>query len=160
MHTHHRLTPGEALYLAIQMEQNAISLYERGLMVFAQGAMKPVLRELLEEERAHKAGFERLLATQPAVSPERRQALDEEAGGLLFEGGLSGAVREGAFDSVFSLLRFAAHEEERAAARYHQLAKQNEGAVREAFLLIAQQEEIHLACLLEKARQEAEAADE
>ena len=35
---------------------------------------------------------------------------------MLFTGGLTGAVREGAFDSPLSLLIYAADEEERAMA--------------------------------------------
>lgn len=150
MHQHTHLSPGEALYLASRMEQKAISLYKRALLVFAQGEMRPVIDQLIAEEEAHKAGFDRLLASQPEVDALRKQDLECQAGSLLFEGGLTGAVREGAFDSALSLLRFAADEEERAAARYHQLAKENQGEVREAFLLIAQQEEIHLAMLLHR----------
>ena len=143
--THKRnLTPAEAVFVAAQMEQRAVSLYKRALLVFAQGKMKQVLQELLEDERSHLSGFERLQQMEGTVDPENALLLDSEAGRILFSGGLTGAVREGAFDSPFSLLRFAADEEESAAQRYLGFAETTQGETRETFLLIARQEQRHL----------------
>ena len=140
----HNLTPAQAVYIATQMEQRAVSLYERALLVFAQGKMKQVLQELLEDERSHLSGFERLQQMEGTVAPEDALALDSEAGGILFSDGITGAVREGAFDSPISLLHFAADEEERAAQRYHGFAEATFGETRETFLLISWQEQRHL----------------
>lgn len=140
----HNLTPAQAVYIASQMEKRAVSLYERALLVFAQGKMKQVLQELLEDERSHLSGFERLQQMEGTVDPEDALLLDSEAGGILFSGGLMGAVREGAFDTPFSLLRFAADEEERAGRRYLGFAETTQGETRETFLLIARQEQRHL----------------
>ena len=143
-----RLSPAQAVYVAMRMEQRAVKLYERALLVFAQGRMKTVLEDLLNEERAHLRGFERLSRLEGEVSGEDALLLDAEAAGLLFTGGLTGATREGAFDSPLSLLRYAADEEERAAERYTGFAEAASGDTRETFLLIARQERRHLERLL------------
>lgn len=143
-----RLSAAEALYLAAGMEKRAISLYERALLVFGPVA-GDVIRALLADEREHLAGFLSLLEERP--ERERAALLDAKAGDLLFEGGLMGAVREGAFDSPLSLLRYAADEEERAAERYGEFAASATGGAREAFLRIQRQEREHLKALLARA---------
>lgn len=142
------LSPAQAVYVAARMEKRAVNLYERALLVFAQGRMKTVMEELLRDEQAHLLGFERLQAMEGGVSPEVALLLDGEAGRTLFAGGLTGAVREGAFDSPLSLLRYAADEEERAAQIYTDFADAAHGDTRETFLLIARQERRHLERLL------------
>lgn len=139
------LSSAQAVYLATRMEQRAVELYQRALMVFAPGEeMKQVLTELLKEEQAHLDSFQRLQLLEGEVPAEDRLLLDGEAQGVLFSGGLTGAVREGAFDSPLSLLRYAADEEERAVSRYHAYANTAHGNTRETFLLIARQEQRHL----------------
>lgn len=140
--------PAQAVYMAASMERRAVRLYERAALVFSQGRLRQVMDDLLMEERSHLQGFERLQRLEGAVSPEDAQLLDQRAAGTLFEGGLTGAVREGAFDSAVSLLRFAADEEERAAATYERFAEGTHGQTRETFLLIARQERRHLERLL------------
>jgi rubrerythrin len=142
------LSSAQAVYVAARMEQRAVALYERALMVFAQGRMKDVLQDLLKEEQAHLRGFQRLQEHEGPVGSEDGLLLDALAGEALFTGGLTGAVREGAFDSPLSLLRYAADEEERAAARYRQFAEKATGETKETFLLIARQEQRHLERLL------------
>lgn len=142
------LSAAEALYLASGMEKRAISLYERALLVFGPFA-GDVIRELLADERAHLQGFLALLEKEPEGG--RAAELDAKVGDFLFEGGLTGAVREGAFDSPLSLLRYAADEEERAALRYGEIARAASGAVREVFLMIQRQEQEHLGALLARA---------
>ena len=78
-----RLSPAQAVYVAMRMEQRAVKLYERALLVFAQGRMKTVLEDLLNEERAHLRGFERLSRLEGEVSGEDALLLDAEAAGLL-----------------------------------------------------------------------------
>ena len=143
-----KLSPAQAVYVAMRMEQRAVQLYERALLVFAQGRMKAVLEDLLREERAHLQGFERLARLEGEVSAQDALLLDGEAAQVLFSGGLTGATREGAFDSPLSLLRYAADEEERAAQRYTAFAQDASGDTRETFLLIARQERRHLERLL------------
>ncbi len=138
------LSAAEALYLAERMEARAIQLYERARIVFSLGALGILLSDLAREERGHQAEFLLLLQKEAPVSPERAMLLDAHAGDMLFEGGLTGAVREGAFDSPLSLLNWAADEEERAAARYTEFAQAAGEEAREAFLHIASQERIHL----------------
>jgi len=139
------LTSAQAVYVATRMEQRAVALYERALMVFAPGEeMKAVLSSLLREEQAHLDSFLRLQLLEGEVTEEDKLLLDGEAQSVLFSGGLAGAVREGAFDSPLSLLHYAADEEERAVARYHAYANNAHGNTRETFLLIARQEQRHL----------------
>ena len=148
------LTSAQAVYVATRMEQRAVALYERALMVFAPGEeMKAVLSSLLREEQAHLDSFLRLQLLEGEVTEEDKLLLDGEAQSVLFSGGLAGAVREGAFDSPLSLLRYAADEEERAAERYGEFAASATGGAREAFLRIQRQEREHLKALL--ARPEA-----
>lgn len=154
------LSAAEALYLAVRMEARAVLLYERARIVFGIGALEAVLLELAREERGHQEDFLRLLDREAPVAPERAMLLDAHAGDMLFEGGLIGAVREGAFDSAASLLRWAADEEERAKTRYGEFALLATGEAREAFLHIAAQEEIHLKRLNEQLRLLSGGADD
>ena len=142
------LTPAQALYVAVRMEQRAVKLYERAQLVFAQGRMKKALDEILKDERVHLQTFNELLQKEGEVSAEDALLLDAEAGNVLFAGGLTGAVREGAFDSAKSLMQYAADEEEQAAKRYTQYAEKSTGRARETFLDIAAQERRHLERLL------------
>ncbi len=142
------LTPAMALYVAVRMEQRAISLYERAQLVFSQGRMKKALEEILHDERAHLSTFLELLAKEGEIPSEDALLLDTAAGSVLFPGGLTGAVREGAFDSAKSLMRYAADEEQNAAKRYLLFADRAEGRARDTFLDIASQEQRHLERLL------------
>ena len=145
---------GEALYIALRMEERAISLYERALLVFSLGELKQVMMDLLREEKEHRDSFRRLMdSDEGQPGPERTLLLDDEAGKALFTSGLTGAVREGAFDSGLSLLQYAADEEERAAKRYREFALLARGEARETFLMIAEQEALHLESLTAQIRQ-------
>ena len=138
------LSAAEALYLAWRMEARSVSLYERAGLVFGKLGLKPLLDDLAAEEQRHLKDFMRLLQEEEPVAPERALLLDAAAGDLLYRGGLTGAVREGAFDHPMSLLTWAADEEEQAARRYAGFARTARGEAREAFLFIAAQEETHL----------------
>ncbi len=144
------LSAAEALYLAERMEARAVQLYERARVVFSLGALGILLSDLAREERGHQSEFALLLQKEAPVAPERAMLLDAQAGNMLFEGGLTGAVREGAFDSPLSLLNWAADEEERAAKRYAEFAQAAGEEAREAFLHIAAQETVHLQRLKEQ----------
>lgn len=153
------LSPAQAVYIASRMEQRAVKLYERALLVFAQGRMREVIEELLHDERAHLDGFLKLQEMEGQVSAEDAMLLDQEAGKLLFSGGLTGAVREGAFDSPLSLLKYAADEEQRAADNYTRYADIAKGDTKETFLIIARQEQRHLERLLGQIYLQEEALD-
>ena len=144
------LTPAGALYIASRMEQRAIRLYERALLVFSQEQLKKTLEGILQDERVHLSAFQELLEKEEPVSAEEALILDAQAGTFLFQGGLTGAVREGAFDSLKSLLTFAADEEESAASRYAEYALRAQGRAKDTFLDIASQERRHLDRLKEQ----------
>ena len=149
-----KFSAGEALYIAVRMEERAISLYERALLVFSLGELKQVITDLLGDEKQHRDSFKRLMGQEGQPGPERTLLLDDEAGKTLFSGGLTGAVREGAFDSGLSLLQYAADEEESAAKRYRDFALMAQGEARETFLMIAEQEALHLERLASQIRQQ------
>lgn len=150
------ITAAEALHLACQMERRALSLYERAALVFKMPAIQKVLAELIKQEEEHRTTFERLASQETPVPFERQNELLAQVGDLLFVGGLTGAVREGAFDSAVSLLRFALDEEERAALRYREFAKLTQGRVQETFLQIARQEDGHVKQLARELAREQE----
>ncbi len=133
---------GEALYIACQMENRAIRLYERALAVFADGACQDAVRSILAEERNHLEQFSRMGAETPDF--ERAQLLAAQAAGVLFSGGLVEAQRKGAFESVGSLYAYAAKEEEEAIRRYTAFASSLTGEAADAFSAIALEERQHL----------------
>ena len=49
----HVQNAGEALYIACEMEKRAIRLYERALVVFADGPCQEAIRAILHDERKH-----------------------------------------------------------------------------------------------------------
>ena len=136
---------GEALYIACQMENRAIRLYERALAVFADGACQDAVRVILAEERTHLAQFTRMGAETPEF--ERAQLLAAQAAGVLFSGGLVEAQRKGAFASVRSLYAYAAAEEEEAIRQYSAFASSLTGGAASAFSAIALEEKQHLCKL-------------
>ena len=142
----------EALYIACEMEKRAIRLYERALMVFADGPCQEAIRAILSEERQHLAHFSALGAEAPDF--EKSQLLSAQASRILFSGGLMEAQRKGAFASVQSLYAYAAEEEKEAVARYGEFASQLTGDAAKAFSAIQREEEGHLARLKDLLEQQ------
>lgn len=143
----------EALFIAIEMERRAVQLYERALSVLReQGRQEEPLYAMLQrthaDERGHLAQFQ-ILYGGLDESLERQLILSAVANGLLFEGGLMEAVRMGLLRDVPSMLRYAAQEEEGAAAAYRAFALQCKGEeAQQVLLAIAQEEDRHLQFLL------------
>lgn len=142
----------EALYIAAEMEKRAIRLYERAAMVFGSGAIAAAIQDMLADERQHLLRFQSMLTGAPPIGTEALM-LSAYAAGVLFEGGLHGAAREGAFDSPAALLRYASEQERLAVDCYTRFAQQcNElPEAQSAFLAVAREESRHLAAL-EKAQ--------
>ena len=136
---------GEALYIACQMEQRAIRLYERALAVFADGACQDAVRAILAEEKNHLNQFSRMGAETPDF--ERAQLLSAKAAEVLFSVGLVEAQRKGAFESVRSLYAYAGAEEEEAVRQYTAFASSLSGEAANAFSAIALEEKRHLCKL-------------
>ena len=139
----------EALFLACEMERSAIQLYTRALMLMKQlgRAHEPLyarIQEMLQDEQGHLHRFESLY--QGLDGTVEQQLMLAAAGeGVLFEGGLMGAVRRGLLKDVDSMLRLAMDAERTSIAKYRAFAQsaQSEQA-REALLLIADEESGHL----------------
>ena len=134
-------TPGEAFYLAAEMEKRAIRLYERALLIFSQGPCRAAITEILCQERQHLSRFEEMGAQAPDF--EQAQLLAAQAARTLFPGGLMQAQRQGAFASPQALLAYAAEEEQGPIQRYSGFAAQFQGPAGEAFSAIAKEEESH-----------------
>ena len=121
-------TAQEALYIACEMEKNAIQLYRRALMLTegrgrAGDPLHGYLRGALADEESHLLQFGALYEGLDADC-ERRLTLSAVASELLFKGGLMAVAREGGLDDVASLLRLACESERKAAAAYADFAAQ------------------------------------
>ena len=143
----------EALFLACEMERGAARLYERALMLprdpeRENETLRAGLLRMRGDEERHLTQFQNLY--QGLEEPEeRRLTLSAVADGLLFEGGLMGAVRGGLLKDVPSMLRLASDAEKKAAETYRAFAANCRDAEARAMLLgIAGEESSHLAELL------------
>ncbi len=133
---------GEALYIACEMEKRAVRLYERALVMFADGPCQAAIRAILADERRHLAQFSQMGVQEPGF--ERAQALSAQAAGVLFSGGLMEAQRKGAFSSVKNLYAYAAEEEKDAIRSYGEFAKSVSGPAAQMFRAIESEEKQHL----------------
>ena len=139
----HVQNAGEALYIACEMEKRAIRLYERALVVFADGPCQEAIRAILHDERKHLQQFEALGPHAPGF--EKAQLLSAQAAEVLFSGGLREAQRKGAFASPKALYAYAAAEEKTAIERYGGFADQLDGDASKAFAAIVLEEKQHYA---------------
>ena len=134
----------EALLIACEMERRAVRLYERAALLFADGELHAPLARFAAEEREHLLRFSSM-GDASAAREEQSLLLSAQAAQILFPGGLTGAQREGAFDSPVALAAYAVEQEKNAVACYQSFAGQCESvAAREMFLSIAQEETAHV----------------
>lgn len=146
----------EALFVACQMEQSAVQLYGRALMLMErlERAKEPLyerLRLMKTDEEEHLRQFLELYGGLDA-SVERELELAAVAEGVLFEGGMMGAARRGLLQTVDSMLELAMRAEKASALKYREFAALTDSEeARDALLLIAGQEEKHLRDLEEQA---------
>ena len=139
----------EALFVACQMESTAVQLYSRALQVMQQlgREREPLYREIeqmLHDEEGHLRHFSALYQGLDEAQ-ERELTLSAVAEGLLFEGGLMGAARQGLLKDTKSMLELAAKSEKASAQKYRDFAAQAQTEeARDALLMIAQQEDGHL----------------
>jgi len=139
----------EALYVACQMESTAVQLYSRALQVMQQMGREsdPLygqIQQMLRDEEEHLRRF-RSLYNGLDEAQEKQLALAAIGEGLLFEGGLMGAARQGLLKDAQSMLQLAAQSEQASAQKYRDFAAaaQSEEA-RRALMMIAQEEDGHL----------------
>ena len=140
-------TEQEALYLACEMESTAVQLYERAMRVMEQmdRQNEPLYRQLAlmhSDESEHLRQFRALYSGLDA-SVERQLTLSAVAEGVLFEGGLMGAARQGLLESM---LRFAIQAEITSARKYREFASlATDERARTALVMIADEEDKHTA---------------
>ncbi len=139
----------EALFLACEMERRAIRVYERGLVICQDPAIKALLARLHDDEKVHLSKFSRMGGCSlEATDREQQLLLKSYAAQVLFPGGLMQVHREGALSSLHSLLAFARDSEETAVDCYREFSSSCERAeARDMFLAIAGEEQTHLAAL-------------
>lgn len=140
----------EALYLACEMERGAVRLYKRTLMLMERlgregERLYRCLEHMLSEEKEHLRQFTELYDGLDATE-ERRLELAAVAEGLLFEGGLMEASREGILADSERMLALARKAEAASAQKYREFAALAEGeGAKNALTMIAVQEEKHLS---------------
>ena len=143
----------EALFVASEMERGAVQLYQRAIAVMKElnredEPLYGMLFSILEDEKGHLAQFEAMFAGLD-METERNLLLAAVGSGVLFEGGLMGAVRAGLLESVEDMLKFAADCEQKAAAVYQEMAEKSQDELaKRALLCIAADEKGHLADIL------------
>lgn len=152
----HIKTTQEALYVACEMERNAMHLYQRAMVLLKEmgRAYDPVyerLALLYADEKRHLQMFEELYVDREH-SVEDQLMLSAIASNVLFQGGLMGAVRAGLLDSIESTMDFAIQEEEKASQTYQSFAEKCEDeAVRAVLESISKEEKRHLRDLRHQA---------
>lgn len=138
----------EALFVACQMETGAVQLYARALQLLKeQGRENSRLycqvSFMHSDEQEHLRQFKALYQGLE-MSVEQRLTLSAVAEGVLFEGGLMGAVRKGLLRDVSDMLRYALEAEKVSAQKYREFAAQaDDEETRSALLLIAAEEDKH-----------------
>ena len=144
----------EALFLACEMERRAIRVYERGMMLSHDPAIKLLFQRLHGDEKKHLASFSRMGSGSLEITDQEQQLLLKSyAAQVLFPGGLMQAQREGALSSLHSLLAFARDNEETAVRCYEEFASSCERVeARDMFLAIAREEQNHLDALEEQLK--------
>lgn len=142
-------TEQEALFIACEMESMAVQLYTRALQVMdqmnrQQEELYTRIKEMLVDEQGHLARFRSLYKGLDA-SDEQQLALAAVGEGVLFEGGLMGAARQGLLKDVESMVELAISSERVSAQKYRDFAAQaTTPEAREALELIAKEEDCHL----------------
>lgn len=139
----------EALYVACEMESTAVQLYTRALALLEQLGRKgePLyagIQEMLATEQAHLRSFRALYHGLDEAN-EQQLSLAAIGEGVLFEGGLMGAARQGLLKDVDSMLALAINAERTSAQKYREFAAATHSEeARAALLRIAAEEDGHL----------------
>lgn len=139
----------EALFVACEMESTAVQLYSRALALMDQlgRQQEPLydrIREMLEDEQGHLRRFRSLYRGLDA-DEEQQLSLAAIGEGVLFEGGLMGAARQGLLKDVDSMLALAIRSERASAQKYRDFAAQAQTEdARAALMRIAEEEDGHL----------------
>ncbi|MDD3334476.1 MAG: hypothetical protein PHI98_03055 [Eubacteriales bacterium] len=158
-------TEQEALYIACEMETGAVQLYARALhLLKEQGREQERLYYQVSfmhsDEQEHLRQF-RALYNGLDVDEEQRLTLSAVAEGVLFEGGLMGAVRNGLLTDAPSMLRYALEAEKVSAQKYREFAAlADTQEARSTLLLIAAEEDKHERDLEMQAELAKETEDE
>lgn len=136
---------GEAFFVAAEMERRAIRFYERAEMLFSEGEVSGRIKSILQDERKHLARFIAFGAQTP-FDAENGALLSAESASLIFAGGMTEAVRNGAFASEKALLTYAIRQEQNAINAYERFAASFDALdeQKQAFIQIANEEKRHL----------------
>ena len=140
----------EALFLACEMERRAVQVYERGVLVCREAALKDMLARFWGEEKEHLDRFSQMgKQLEDRQMDEQQLLLSAYAAQILFPGGLMQAKRAGALDDAASLLIFARDSEATAVKCYESFSASCENPeAQRMFLAIAKEEQGHLDALV------------
>lgn len=157
----HIQTTQEALYVACEMERNAMQLYQRAMVLLQElgRASEPIfdrIASLYQDEVRHLDMFQALYVGLN-VSTEQMLMLSAIASSVLYEGGLMGAVRAGLLNDMESLMNYAISEEQKAVDLYLDFARQcDDESARFTLETIAAEEKRHKESLERQVALETE----
>ena len=138
----------EALCVAVEMERRAIRVYERALLLAADGAVRGGIETILQQEREHLSSFMRMRESYPAGAQEERTLLQAMGAEALFPGGVMEMECAQGLTTLEGLYAFAADSEQHAMETYRSFAEKcRDAKVAEAFRAIAEEESGHLVSL-------------
>jgi rubrerythrin len=127
---------------AIQGEVESYELYTRAVALAQEKPVQDTLRELAQEELAHKAALERLVAGPATAISEmgRFQATTARQEPVTEPMPFTALEPTSTMEDVCA---FAARKEQQAYELYRSLAARNAGEIGDVFLVLAQEELRH-----------------
>ena len=135
----------EALCVAVEMERRAIRVYERALLLAADGAVRGGIDAILGQEREHLRRFMEMRESYPASAQEEQMLLQAMGAEALFPGGVMEMEREQGLTTLEGLYAFATQSEQHAMETYLTFAEKcRDEKVALAFRAIAAEESSHL----------------
>jgi rubrerythrin len=148
----HSFNDKEGLRIAAEIERRGLSFYERAQKITHSPAVKALLEELIPDERAHVAEFQRRyearLANEEDYDSETSAYLSAVAADVVFPGGLTAVARERGFESAARILKYSIQSEKDAILFYVALAARAEDeALKAVFSDVIRQESAHLSKL-------------
>lgn len=143
----------QALCVAAEMERRAIRVYERGLMLAPDAAVREGIREILADEKEHLKRFCAMKEACHGDAGEESMLLSAMAAEMLYPGGVMELERAQGLSTLPGLYAYAAESEEGAVEHYLDFAdKCEDPAIAAAFEAIAAEEAGHLNELREKLK--------
>lgn len=140
----------EALCVAVEMENRAIRIYERAMLLVDDEAIREGIETILQQEKQHLKRFKEMRERHPVGLQEEKMLLQAMGAEVLFPGGVMEMERAHGFTTLKGLYSFAAQSERQAIDTYVACAEKcQDKGIAEAFRSIAAEESVHLAIFQE-----------